>query len=294
MAKPKSIFTGPWYPWYVNDVLNSQRVKRLTLAEEGAYRRALDNAWIEGSMPSDPVMFARVIGNGCTTKIAKKIIETCFILMPGDSSKVVNQKLEKIRDEQKRKFALKSATGKKNIAKRWKQTTSGDSNGIATVYQQNSIQNQNKKKNKKEDLNPLTPLNLNGQREGILEPKNQAVKILKPDGEISIWMNAVANAVGARDLRSLTKQKRWTDVCLICVRDDLSLSGMLEVIREELNRVGDQTQFFTPEACLQKLQLRGGKRTRTETLPTLDQKRADDDAARSQLRKPPVMAGAKA
>jgi uncharacterized protein YdaU (DUF1376 family) len=152
MAKQKMVFTAPWYPWYVKDVLNSERVKMLSLAEEGAYRRALDNAWIEGSMPADPSAFARVIGSGCTTKIAKKVIETCFSPMPENESRLVNKKLEKIREEQRRKFAVKSATGKKNIAKRWKQVTSGDSNGIATVDQRYSIQKQiqNKKEEEKE------------------------------------------------------------------------------------------------------------------------------------------------
>lgn len=126
MAKPKPIFTAPWYPWYVNDVLTSERVKMLSLAEEGAYRRALDNSWKEGSIPADPAFCARVIGNGCTPKMAKKVLDTCFVPMPGNEVRMINLKQEKIRKEQAKKHKIRSEVGKKNVAKRWK-----NSNGIA-------------------------------------------------------------------------------------------------------------------------------------------------------------------
>lgn len=142
MAKARSIFTAPWYPWYVRDVLTSERVDLLSLAEEGAYRRALDKAWMVGSVPADPKDLAVVIGSKCTVKIAERVL-TMFVPMPNNPGRMVNQKLETIRKEQREKYQKKSKTGKENIAKRWKKKTLDDSNAIATVYQPDSIQNQN-------------------------------------------------------------------------------------------------------------------------------------------------------
>lgn len=127
MRKPKQIFTGPWYPWFVDDVMNSERVKTLSLAEEGAYRRALDSAWKEGSIPADPAVCAKVIGNGCTPRIAKKVLDTCFVPMPKDSARMVNQKLEKVRAMQEEKNRTNSENGRKGAEKRWKQKSNGDS-----------------------------------------------------------------------------------------------------------------------------------------------------------------------
>lgn len=137
---PKETFTAPWFPWYVKDVLTSERVEMMTLAEEGAYRRALDKAWVEGSLPSDPSKCAKAIGKGCTVKVAQVVLEM-FQPMSGRPDRVVNKRLEKIRKEQEGKFQKKSKAGKENVAKRWKKKTSGDSNGIPMIYQRNSIKN---------------------------------------------------------------------------------------------------------------------------------------------------------
>src|SRR5205085_1723317 len=97
MAKP--IFTGPWYPWHVNDVLTSERVGYLTLTEEGAYRRALDYAWKEGSIPADPAVLAKNIGKKCTVKVAEAVLQM-FTPHPKDPARMINKRLEQVRKQQ--------------------------------------------------------------------------------------------------------------------------------------------------------------------------------------------------
>jgi len=75
----------------------------MTLAEEGAYRRAIDKAWLEGSVPSDPAKFAKAIGKGCSVKVATVVLEM-FQPLPGRADRCVNKKLEKIRKEQSTKY----------------------------------------------------------------------------------------------------------------------------------------------------------------------------------------------
>lgn len=129
MAKAKQLFTAPWYPWYVADVQTSENVRYMSLAEEGAYRRALDNAWREGSIPADPKLLAKSIGKGCSVKVAE-VVQGMFVEHPKDASRMVNKKLEKIRKEQQRKHEINKHKGLKGATKRWKQTASVDSPAI--------------------------------------------------------------------------------------------------------------------------------------------------------------------
>lgn len=261
----KEVFTAPWYPWYVKDVLTSERVDLLSLAEEGAYRRALDKEWMIGSIPADPKDCAAVIGNGCTKKIAERILEL-FIDHPKLPGRKINEKLEKVRKEQEKKYRTRSTTGKKNIAKRWKQTGSGDSNAIATVYQPNSIQIQNKNKKKE----PPTPLN--GSTAGSL---GDGVKT-----EIGVWMENVARTCGAKSVGTLPKRDKWAEVVTAAVREQRDLLAFLDVIKAE------DPKYLTPERCLQKLQM-ADTVPKTARLPTVEEKEAEIKRVNAGMRKPP-------
>jgi uncharacterized protein YdaU (DUF1376 family) len=102
----------------------------MSLVEEGAYRRALDKAWKEGSLPADPKACAARIGKGCSIKVAETVL-TMFRPMVGNVDRVVSPKLEKVRKEQKLKNSKNIAKGKKGALKRWKNKTSADSPTIA-------------------------------------------------------------------------------------------------------------------------------------------------------------------
>jgi uncharacterized protein YdaU (DUF1376 family) len=118
MPRPKTIFTGSWYPWYVNDVLTSERVGYLSLTEEGAYRRALDYAWKEGSVPADPRLLAKSIGKGCSSKVAEVVLKM-FTPHPKDPSRMINKKLEQTRKTQEAAYKKHSKAGKEGMKKRW-------------------------------------------------------------------------------------------------------------------------------------------------------------------------------
>lgn len=105
---------SPAFRWYPKDVLTSQRVALLTLKEEGAYRRALDYCWLNGSLPSDPKDLARIIGKGCTVTIAKKI-KNLFVPLDGTNEKLVHDRLEFERQKQN-EWSEKCRIGGKNSA----------------------------------------------------------------------------------------------------------------------------------------------------------------------------------
>lgn len=103
---------SPAYQWYPRKVFGSQRVSLMSLAEEGAYRRALDYCWLHGSVPRDPKKLAFLIGKGCTERIAKGIIGM-FLIHPDDETLLIHETIEREREKQKEYNAKQSENGKK-------------------------------------------------------------------------------------------------------------------------------------------------------------------------------------
>ena len=103
---------SPAYQWYPKDVLSSVRVQQLTLAEEGAYRRALDFCWLNGELPADPRLLSKVVGKGCTPAIAK-VVAALFVRQ-GDV--LTHERLNEEREKQ-RIWSEKSAEGGKKSRK---------------------------------------------------------------------------------------------------------------------------------------------------------------------------------
>ena len=85
----KELFTAEWFPYYFDRFNASGRVAKLSLAEEGAYHRAIRHAWEHGSVPSDPEEFAAIIQKQCTVEIAEKLL-TLFEKMPNVPSKAIH------------------------------------------------------------------------------------------------------------------------------------------------------------------------------------------------------------
>jgi len=77
------------------------------------------------------------------------------------------------------------------------------------------------------------------------------------DLELNTWLGAVAVAVGAKDARSLSKFKKWEQVCMTAIQEQRDLGKFLKVIESEKERNRGQEQFFSPDTCLQTLQLNG-------------------------------------
>ena len=154
------------------------------------------------------------------------------------------------------------------------------------------IVNSNKKEVKrKEEEEPPTPLPISNPKLGeVFKQKSAASGTVKPEREITIWLNSIAPVVGANDCRTLPKRERWTKVCEFAIREDRSLISMLDAVKFEFERCRDNPQFFTPENCLQKLQMNGAQKSRADDLPTAEQKRADERLTLMNIIKPPTMA----
>ena len=109
----------------------------------------------------------------------------------------------------------------------------------------------------------------------------------KPVGEIRIWLDAVAVAMGAKDSLSLPKIHKWESVCLIAIREDRSLDKFLSVIKAERVRLGGEMHFFSPDNCLQVLQTADLQKEITR-LPTTAENLADAAANDAVMRPPPT------
>lgn len=115
---------SPAFQWYPKDILTSMRVAQMSLQEEGAYRRALDFCWLNGSLPSDLKKLSLVIGKGCNVKIAAVVKE--MFVEEGEilTHERLNQELKK-QQENKQK---RSEAGKKGNDLRWNSDKKSETN----------------------------------------------------------------------------------------------------------------------------------------------------------------------
>lgn len=120
MKKTKS----PAYQWYPKDILGSERVALLTLIEEGAYRRALDYCWLQGSIPSDEIKLSVLIGKKCTPKIAG-VIKQLFEPDPNNTERMIHDRHEVERAKQIQWIEKSAEGGKKSAVLRKKKGNGG-------------------------------------------------------------------------------------------------------------------------------------------------------------------------
>jgi uncharacterized protein YdaU (DUF1376 family) len=104
---------SPAFQFYPADYTSSQRVRLLTLEEEGAYINLLCSCWLHGSIPADPAMAARLVGKGCSATLATTVL-TMFkpSIEPG---RLVHSRLERERLKQS-DWREKSASGGRKSA----------------------------------------------------------------------------------------------------------------------------------------------------------------------------------
>lgn len=89
------------YLWYPRDFAADEHVLMMTLAQEGLYRRLLDHQWLHGSIPAALPDLARLC-KGLTVPTMRKLwpgVLPCFQPLPGDPSRLVNPKMERVRAE---------------------------------------------------------------------------------------------------------------------------------------------------------------------------------------------------
>jgi len=104
---------SPAFQFYPADYTSSQRVRLLTLEEEGAYINLLCSCWLHGSIPADPAMAARLVGKGCSATLATTVL-TMFT-PSSQAGRLVHERLERERLKQS-DWREKSASGGRKSA----------------------------------------------------------------------------------------------------------------------------------------------------------------------------------
>jgi uncharacterized protein YdaU (DUF1376 family) len=119
---------APSYPWYPGDFQRDEPVQLMSLEEEGAYRRLLDNQWMHGSIPADVAQLARICKNVPAAKMRKlwAAIAPCFVPYPDIADRLYNRKLERVRSERQAYLQKKSNAGKLGAEAAWGAGTAGD------------------------------------------------------------------------------------------------------------------------------------------------------------------------
>jgi len=150
---------SPAFQHYPKDILSSLRVAMMTLEEEGAYRRALDFCWLNGSLPNDPEKLARVIGKGCSVEIANTV-RTMFIVDKKNPQQIFHERLETERKKQKAFRQSKSKAGTASgISRRKKNKLKAEQvfDSVPDVFEQNANKTPTKGERKR-TLQSATPV----------------------------------------------------------------------------------------------------------------------------------------
>jgi uncharacterized protein YdaU (DUF1376 family) len=102
---------APAFQFYASDFLSDERVLVMSLAERGLYVTLLCHAWLEGSIPSEPVKIARLVREP-QPSFAKlwPAVEACFV--PADEGRLVNPRQEHIRSERLAHLKIRQESGR--------------------------------------------------------------------------------------------------------------------------------------------------------------------------------------
>jgi uncharacterized protein YdaU (DUF1376 family) len=105
-----------WYPWYPTDFRRD--TYSLSLAEDGAYRRLIDEYMLNrGDLPDDNQALARIIGVGLDEWLAvAPRVRTFFRFKEG---RLIHKRCEIEIAAQNRRMERFSARGQKAALKRW-------------------------------------------------------------------------------------------------------------------------------------------------------------------------------
>ena len=137
--------TGPHHPspsfqFYPRDWLANSSVRRMTLAERGAYIDLLAYAWQDGGLPDDDAELARMLQ--ITVRAWRTLAPRVRPRFAAWDGRLVNTRLERVRDEQAAYRAAKAAAGRQSGVAR------GHQNSAATDDEQNGNTSLNKPRTK--------------------------------------------------------------------------------------------------------------------------------------------------
>lgn len=130
MARDKK---APAFQWYPKDILTDGKVIPMTLEEEGAYRRLIDQCWLDKRLPSNLETLAAMCKNVSAEKmrVMWNRIEPCFTRVEeGGIAFFIHPRLEKERRKQAKNRKARQLAAKA----RWdKEQSERDANALHLV-----------------------------------------------------------------------------------------------------------------------------------------------------------------
>lgn len=120
MRQPKHQFKAPAFQLYAKEFLADEAVIVMDLDAVGAFIVLLCHQWIEGSIPADQVLLARICRT--TPERMQAIwpqVASKFPPKRADKTRLANTKLEIVRSEKQRFSAKQSTSGTRGARKRW-------------------------------------------------------------------------------------------------------------------------------------------------------------------------------
>lgn len=168
MAK-KEFYTAEWFPYYHERFEASDKVALMNCTEEGAYHRAIRQAWKHRDISASSEVFAAKMR--CTVRVAEKVLKT-FVADPDDATRVIHPVVEEIRAEQHQKHLNRVKGGKASGESRKKAESvsvenKGESNN-AEQWSNNTSQERDREGDLEEDLkNSLSPHASEGEHPAV-------------------------------------------------------------------------------------------------------------------------------
>lgn len=118
----------PYFPFYAQDFLTSERVQLMSLEARGAYVTLLAQEWIKGDLPADSLALARLCG--CHSEAFEAIWPELAPSFVEKGGRLTNRRLEDERTRACAKRQRHVEAGKRGAQVRWSQQD--DSAAIAT------------------------------------------------------------------------------------------------------------------------------------------------------------------
>lgn len=139
-----------WYPWY--PVEHRRTTYKLSLSEQGAYRRLIDEYMVNREpLPDDDPALARILGVGLDEWLA--ISPNVRVFFKAQNGRLVHKRCESELQVQDRRMRRLSDRGKKAAAARYNKYKELDASGmhVHATGQDITGHNRTNKKNKKEE-----------------------------------------------------------------------------------------------------------------------------------------------
>lgn len=109
---------APAYQWFPKDAETDEAYRLMTYEQQGIYRALLDHQWLQGSLPKDPAVIAKLLPKVHPARFLRLWvgIAPCFA---EEGDRLVNPKLEKQRSELATYIAERRLSGSRGAQKRW-------------------------------------------------------------------------------------------------------------------------------------------------------------------------------